>query len=105
MKHKLVKKSMDDIYRSKSCYDRTYHVFEEGDEVYTDKSTWKSIRANVPYIVQRCYKPGGYVEGYPVVMIELVTDRGFKSPYASDRFLKTERQLREDKIKEVLNEG
>jgi hypothetical protein len=77
-------------------------VFEEGDEVYTDKSTWKAINANVPYIVQRCYKPQGYIEGYPVIMIELITDRGFKSSYASDRFLKTERQLRQDKINEVL---
>lgn len=54
-----------------SCYDRTYHVFKEGDEVYTEKKSWKAIRSNAPYIVQRCYKPQGYIEGYPVIMVEL----------------------------------
>jgi hypothetical protein len=85
-----------------SCYDKVYHTFEEGDEVYIEKGHWKAISANTPYSVLRCYRPRGYVGDYPVVLIELMTDGGFKSSYASDRFLKTERQLRQDKLNKLI---
>jgi hypothetical protein len=34
-------------------------------------------------------------------VITLVTDVGYQSEYASYKFQKTERQLREDKLKEI----
>lgn len=85
-----------------SCYDRVYPVFSEGDEVYTEKKHFKAISSNTPYTVLRCYRPSGYVDGYPIVMIEIMSDLGFISCYATDRFLKTPCQIRHDKIKEIL---
>ena len=86
----------------RSCYKRTYHIFEEGDEVYTDKRHFKSVTAWKPYIVLKCYRPGGYVADFPVVVIDIMSDKGFISTYATDRFIKTERQIRDDKIQEIL---
>jgi hypothetical protein len=71
----------------RSCYDKVYHSFKEGDEVYIKNSHFKAIKLNNPYTVLKCYKPLGYIDGYP-----------------SDRFLKTKRQLREDRIKEIIND-
>jgi len=85
-----------------TCYEKVYHVFSEGDEVYTEKIHYKSIRPNRPYTVLKCYKPPGFIEGYPVIMIDLMTDGGYVSRFATDRFIKTSRQLREDKIKSIL---
>jgi hypothetical protein len=87
-----------------SCYDKIYHTFKEGDEVYTEKTTWKAISAHKPYIVLKCYKPQGYIKSYPVIMIELMSDGGYLSRYATDRFLKTEAQLRQDKVELLLSE-
>ena len=80
--------------------DRHYPIFEVGDEVFTTKDTWKSISANKPYEVVRCHKkPGMTIDIY---VVTLVTDVGYESEYASYQFQKTERQLREDKIKSIL---
>ena len=67
--------------------DKVYKEFNVGDEVYTEKVTWKAITANKPYIVLACYKPEGYVDDYPVRVIELKTDIGFISRYATDKFI------------------
>jgi hypothetical protein len=83
--------------------DKVYKEFNVGDEVYTEKVTWKAISANKPYIVLACYKPDGYVDDYPVRVIEVKTDIGFISRYATDKFNKTETQIRQDKIDEILN--
>ena len=80
--------------------DRHYPIFEVGDEVFTTKNTWKSISANKPYEVVRCHKkPGMTIDIY---VVTLVGDGGYECEYASYRFQKTERQLREDKIKSIL---
>jgi hypothetical protein len=85
--------------------DKVYKEFNVGDEVYTHKVTWKSITANKPYIVLSCYKPEGYVDDYPVRVIDIKTDKGFISRYATDKFHKTEMQIRQDKINEILNDN
>jgi hypothetical protein len=85
--------------------DKVYKEFNVGDEVYSEKKTWKAISANKPYIVLACYKPDGYVDDYPVRVIEVKTDIGFISRYATDKFHKTETQIRQDKINEILNDN
>lgn len=86
-----------------TVYDRKYKTFNEGDEVYTTKHTWRAITANKPYIVLKCYTPPGYVSGYPVKVIELMTDGGYISKYATDKFEKTDAQIRQDRIDSILN--
>ena len=87
--------SWDGVY----AQDRHYPQFEVGDEVFTTKESWKSIEANKPYQVVKCYKkPGMTVD---IWIITLVTDVGYQSEYATYHFKKTERQLREDKLKEI----
>ena len=88
--------SWDGIY----AQDRHYPIFEPGDEVFTTKESWKAITANKPYEVVKCHKkPGMTVD---IWVITLVTDGGYQSEYASYKFQKTERQLREDKLKTIL---
>lgn len=84
--------------------DKIYKEFNVGDEVYTEKETWKAISANKPYIVLACYKPDGYVDDYPVRVIDIKTDKGFISRYATDKFYKTYTQIRQDKINKILND-
>jgi hypothetical protein len=88
--------SWDGIY----AQDRVYPQFEPGDEVFTTKESWKAIGANKPYRVVNCHKkPGMTID---IWVITLVTDGGYESEYASYKFQKTERQLREDKLKMIL---
>jgi hypothetical protein len=69
-------------------------------EVFTTKESWKAITANKPYEVVKCHKkPGMTVD---IWVITLVTDGGYQSEYASYKFQKTDRQLREDKLKTIL---
>ena len=88
--------SWDGIYSR----DRIYPIFEVGDEVFTTKESWKAIGANKPYRVVKCHKkPGMTID---IWVITLVTDVGYESEYASYKFQKTERQIREDKLKMIL---
>lgn len=84
--------SWDGIYSK----DRNYPEFQPGDEVFTTKSTWKAITPNKPYIVIKCESK------YPNITITLLTDGGYESKYATYQFQKTERQIREDKLKSIL---
>lgn len=86
------------------CYDKIYPIFNEGDEVFTTKETYKAISSNKPYIVLRCYTPPGFIDGYPVKMIEVVNDCGYISRYSTDKFKKTDRQLRADKVNNLLSD-
>ncbi len=86
----------------RSCYDRIYHTFKEGDEVFTDRKHFKAITAFKNYRVIRCYKPTGFIENYPVMVVELMSERGFISTYATDRFYKSPAQVRDDKISNIL---
>jgi len=83
---------------------KKYNKFKSGDEVYTEKPNWKAITANKPYIVLKYYKPPGFVDDYKVRMIEVMSDKGFISRYATDKFKKTESQIRHDKLIEVLSD-
>ena len=88
--------SWDGVYAK----DRNYPIFEPGDEVFTTREHWKPITANKPYEVVKCYKkPGMTID---IWIITLVTDGGYESEYATYHFKKTERQLREDKLKTIL---
>ena len=88
--------SWDGVY----AQDRHYPIFEVGDEVFTTKSSWKAIESFKPYRVVKCHKkPGMTID---IWVITLVTDVGYQSEYASYKFQKTERQLREDKLKMIL---
>lgn len=87
--------SWDGIY----AQNRHYPEFQPGDEVFTTKSSWKAITSNKPYKVIKCESQ------YPVLnvlVITLETDGGYESKYATYHFQKTERQLREDKLKSIL---
>jgi hypothetical protein len=86
--------SWDGVYAK----DRAYPIFEPGDEVFTTKSTWSAIEANKPYTVINCKS----THHSCVWVITLVTDGGYESEYATYHFKKTERQLREDKLKTIL---
>lgn len=88
--------SWDGIY----ARDRIYTIFEVGDEVFTTKESWKGITANKPYEVIKCNKKFGLT--VDIWVITLKTDVGYESEYASYQFQKTERQLREDKLKFIL---
>ena len=80
--------------------DRYYPQFEVGDEVFTTKDNWKSIRSNKPYTVVKCHKKLGM--SIDIWVITLVTDGGYESEYATYHFKKTERQIREDKLNSIL---
>lgn len=89
--------SFDFVYAK----DRYYPQFEVGDEVFTNKDTWKAISANKPYVVVSCHKkPGMSID---IWVITLVTDFGYKSEYATYHFNKTQGQLREDKINSIID--
>ncbi len=88
-----------DSSRESSCMNREYPFFNEGDEIFTYRK-FKAIRPNTAYIVIRCYKK---YPNFPVVIVELMSDRGFISRYATDRFIKTPTQIRQDSIEDVLN--
>lgn len=82
--------------------EKIYKEFNIGDEVFTEKETWKCISANTPYIVLACYKPPGYIERCLIKVIEIKNDKGIISRYATDKFHKTNTQIREDKLNEIL---
>jgi hypothetical protein len=82
---------------------KKYKEFKIGDEVYTEKRNWKAISANNPYIVLACYTPPGMIDNCAIRVIDIKTDIGFISRYATDKFNKTETQIRQDKIDEILN--
>ena len=82
---------------------RNYKTFNEGDEVYTTASHYKSIVAKRPYTVIKCYKPWGFIDECQIMKIDIMTDRGYISSYATDRFFKTPAQERQDKINEIIN--
>lgn len=89
--------SFDFVYAK----DRYYPQFEVGDEVFTNKDTWKAISANKPYVVVSCHKkPGMSID---IWVITLVTDFGYKSEYSTYHFNKTLEQLREDKINSIID--
>ena len=88
--------SWDGVY----AQDRHYPIFEPSDEVFTTKESWKPITANKPYEVVKCHKKAGLT--VDIWVITLVTDVGYQSEYATYHFKKTERQLREDKLKTIL---
>jgi hypothetical protein len=88
--------SWDGVY----AQDRHYPIFDIGDEVFTTKESWKAITANKPYQVVKCHKKVGLT--VDIYVITLVTDVGYESEYATYHFQKTERQLREDKLKSIL---
>jgi hypothetical protein len=91
--------SWDGIYSK----DRVYPTFNVGDEVVTDKSSWKGISSKTPYTVLKCFKKPGMVDTCKVMIIKLKTDIGYESEYATYHFKKTDRQLREDKINQIIN--
>lgn len=78
---------------------REYPFFNDDDEIFTKKK-FKAIRSNISYKVIRCYKP---YDGFPSVMVELMSDGGYISRYASHSFEKTPTQIRQDIIEDVLN--
>lgn len=78
-----------------------YKEFNEGDEVYTDKKNWKLIIANKSYIVIKCYTPPGFISDCDIRVIELENEAGRIERYASNKFNKTIRQIRQDRINEI----
>lgn len=83
---------------------KKYPEYLPGDEVYTEKYNWRAITANKSYIVLACYAPHNLPKDTNVRVIDITTDLGYISRYATNRFKKTDRQLRDDKIKNLLND-
>lgn len=91
--------SWDGLY----THERVYPNFEIGDEVYAVKS-YGALTKREGYSVLKCFNPYPHLPDSNVWHIVLLNDLGFEERYASYRFRKTNSQIREDKIKEVLNE-
>ena len=89
--------SWDGLY----TYQRVYHEFEVGDEVYTVKK-FGALTKRKGYIVLKCHNPYSHLPDSNVRVITLLNDIGVEPTYGSYRFKKTERQIREDKIKTIL---
>ena len=83
--------SWDGLY----THQRIYPQFEVGDEVYAVKQ-YKALTKREGYIVLKCYNPYPHRPDLNAWCITLLND------YTTYRFRKTERQLREDKIKSIL---
>ena len=90
--------SWDGVYAK----DRLYPTFEVGDEVYTTK-LYRALTIDKPYIVINCYTPPGYVSDCNIKVIEVMTDGLYISRYATNHFKKTDAQIRDDKLKAVLD--
>lgn len=84
---------------------KKYPEYLPGDEVYTEKPNWKAISANKSYSVLACYAPHDLADDTNVRVIEIKTDLGYISRYATNRFKKTDLQLRDDKIKSIFNDN
>ena len=93
--------SWDGLYMD----ERYYPEFEKGDEVYPIKK-YRVLTKGEPYIVLDCFIPNVYRHNPNCNMrkIKIITDKGFEAEYSTYNFKKTERQLRQDKIKEILND-
>jgi hypothetical protein len=96
--------SWDGLY----THERVYPQFEVGDEVYVlgttawkAGSTYKTLKGE-SYTVIKCYNPYPNRPDLNVWCITLLNDLGKEERYASYRFRKTDRQIREDKIKLIL---
>ena len=83
--------------------ERNYPEFEKGDEVYTTKK-YGGIIKRKGYIVIDCINPYPHKPDSNARHIILLNEFGKEERYGSYRFQKTERQLRQDKIKEILSE-
>jgi len=80
-----------------------YPKFNKGDEVTLIKQgRYKAITYDKPYIVLDCYTPPGFIEGYKGLVIELKTDNGSISRYASYRFKPTKKQIRINKLRNII---
>ena len=90
--------SWDGIY----AQDRYYPQFEVGDEVYTIKK-FGALTKRKGYTVIKCHNPYNHLPDSNVRVITLLNDLGIEQTYGSYRFKKTDRQIREDKIKSILN--
>jgi hypothetical protein len=84
--------------------DRYYPEFIPGDEVVCNKK-YKTLTVGKTYQVIKCYNQFGWYPELNSRVIVLLNDKGFESVYASYNFQKSESQLRDDKIKEILNES
>jgi hypothetical protein len=89
--------SWDGLY----CRDREYHEFEKGDEVYTVKKYGGLIKRK-GYIVIDCKSQYKHLPHSNTRVITLMNEMGFECKYATYRFKKTDRQLRDDKLKTIL---
>lgn len=90
--------SWDGLY----THQRVYPQFEVGDEVYAVKQ-YKALTKREGYIVIKCYNPYPHRPDLNAWCITLLNDLGKEERYATYRFRKTDRQIREDKIKSILN--
>ena len=50
----------------------------------------------------KCLKTCGFGENYPGMVLEVMSDGGYISKYATDKFFKTDAQIRQDKIDSIL---
>lgn len=91
--------SWDGLYMD----ERNYPEFNVGDEVSPMKK-YRSLTKGNPYIVLEIFNPYPHLSNSNARKIKIMTDKGFISEYATYNFKKTERQIREDKINQILND-
>ena len=90
--------SWDGLYR-----ERDYKEFQVGDEVFTTKKYGGLIKRK-GYIVIDCFNPYKHLPDSNSRHITLLNEFGKEERYGSYRFKKTDRQLREDKINQIINQ-
>jgi len=81
--------------------ERVYHTFNVGDEVYSEKR-YRALSRDKGYIVLKCYKPSGFIDTYKGIVIDIKTDQGHISRYATSYFKLTDKQIRINKLKRIL---
>ena len=92
--------SWDGLYMN----ERYYPDFEVGDEIQLlgDKR-YRFLSKDNYYIVIECFNPYPHLgDKSNARKIRILNDKGLISEYATYNFKRTDRQLREDKLKEIL---
>ena len=91
--------SWDGLY----VHQRNYKIFEEGDEVCTYSKKYKSLIIGKSYTVIKCFNPYPHLPDTNARQIVILNELGEEQSYASYHFEKSPIQLRDDKIKSILN--
>jgi hypothetical protein len=93
--------SWDGLYMN----ERYYPNFDIGDEVQLNNyKRYRFLSKDNYYTVIECFNPYPHLgDKSNARKIKILNDGGFISEYATYNFKKSDRQLREDKLREILD--